>query len=104
MPRKWSNKDERQYEHILESNRERGLSSDRSKEIAARTVNKTRREEGRTPSKRTQGTSNPNTDLKSRSPPLLRKEELYNRAKQLHIAGRSRMTKRELAEAIRHRG
>ena len=49
-------KDERQYEHIKDSEQERGASEDRAKEIAARTVNKRRREEGRTPSKRTQGT------------------------------------------------
>jgi hypothetical protein len=67
----------------------------RAKEIAARTVNKDRREEGRTENKRTQGTGNPRTSLTERS-----KEELMNRAKQLHIAGRSRMTKTELVRAI----
>lgn len=44
----WSNKDERQYEHIKESATKRGQSTERAKEIAARTVNKKRREEGRT--------------------------------------------------------
>ena len=48
MPRKaWSNKDERQYEHIKESEEEKGESTKRAKEIAARTVNKKRRSEGR---------------------------------------------------------
>jgi plasmid stabilization system protein ParE len=56
----WSDKDERKYEHIKDSSRERGVSEDRAKEIAARTVNKDRREEGRTPNRRTQGTGNPN--------------------------------------------
>ena len=36
------------YEHVKESEEERGRGEDRSKEIAARTVNKQRRQEGRT--------------------------------------------------------
>jgi plasmid stabilization system protein ParE len=50
-PKAWSNKDERQYEHIKESSKKRGRSAKRAKEIAARTVNKRRRQEGRTQSK-----------------------------------------------------
>lgn len=52
MPKSWSRKDERKYEHIKESGEARGLSARRAKEIAARTVNKGRREEGRTRKKR----------------------------------------------------
>jgi hypothetical protein len=52
MPRAWSNKDERQYEHIKESAGKRGRSSRRAKQIAAATVNKQRSEEGRTKSSR----------------------------------------------------
>jgi plasmid stabilization system protein ParE len=49
MPQKsWSDKRERQYEHIKESYEERGRSEDRAEEIAARTVNKTRAEHGET--------------------------------------------------------
>ncbi|WP_022802910.1 hypothetical protein [Deinococcus ficus] len=48
MPKNWSEKDERQYEHIKQSELERGESEERAEEIAARTVNKQRREEGRT--------------------------------------------------------
>lgn len=95
MPRGWTDKDERKYEHVKEGERKRGLPLRRAKEIAARTVNKERREEGRTQNKRTQGTGNPNTALTER-----RKEELMNRAKKLHITGRSRMTKTELVRAI----
>ena len=51
MPRLWSNKDERQYEHIKEGYESRGQSG-RAKEIAARTVNKERKQEGRTKSPR----------------------------------------------------
>jgi hypothetical protein len=48
MPQAWSNKDERQYEHIKASEKKEGRSTKRAKEIAARTVNKKRKKEGRT--------------------------------------------------------
>lgn len=47
MPqRAWSDKRERQYEHIKDSERKQGRSLKRAKEIAARTVNKQRAESG----------------------------------------------------------
>ncbi|HEV8489501.1 MAG TPA: hypothetical protein VGQ58_06905 [Candidatus Limnocylindrales bacterium] len=46
MPKAWSDKRERQYEHIKESYEERGRSEDKAEEIAARTVNKERAEAG----------------------------------------------------------
>ena len=98
MPKSWSNRDERQYEHIKESSRERGKSEDRAEEIAARTVNKQRREEGRTQNKRTSGTGNPNRGYEARS-----KDELYNIAKDRNIEGRSGMSKDELVRALRKR-
>lgn len=97
MPKAWSNKDERQYEHVKDSALDRGRSPDRAKEIAARTVNKQRRSEGRTPNRTTQGTGNPNVSLADRS-----KQELLNRARELDVKGRSRMRKDELIAAIRH--
>ena len=96
MPRGWSDKDERQYEHVKESSKKRGVKTGRAKEIAARTVNKQRREESRTPNRSTQGTGNPTRGLEDRS-----KQELYNRARQLDISGRSKMSKQELVRAIR---
>jgi len=48
MPKSWSDKDERQYEHVKESEKEQGRSEERAKEIAARTVNKQWAKEGRT--------------------------------------------------------
>lgn len=48
MPKAWSNKDERQYEHIKESAQKSGRSTKRAKQIAAATVNKERASEGRT--------------------------------------------------------
>lgn len=96
MPEAWSDKDERQYESIKEQQQKRGESTKRAKEIAARTVNKRRREEGRTPNKSTQGTGNPRRSLEDRT-----KDELYNRARDLGIEGRSKMSKSELVSAIR---
>ena len=51
MPKEWSDKRERQYEHIKESYRERGVSANEAEERAARTVNKERKEEGETKKK-----------------------------------------------------
>lgn len=94
----WTKKDERQYEHIKESNQERGVPTKRAKEIAARTVNKSRREHDKTPNQRTQGTGNPNTSLDDRS-----KQELYNMAQEMNISGRSKMSKSDLVKAIRQK-
>lgn len=98
MPQ-WTDKDERQYEHIKESQLQRGKSEDAAQEVAARTVNKQRREEGRTPNKTTQGTGNPNKSLEDRTV-----DELRNRAAELNIPGRSKMKKAELVAAIRKSG
>jgi plasmid stabilization system protein ParE len=96
MPKAWSAKDERKYEHIKESAGKRGKSAARAKEIAARTVNKGRRKEGRTPNKSTQGTGNPSKSLEDRT-----RKELYNRARQLGVEGRSKMSKSELVRAVK---
>lgn len=92
----WSDKDERQYEHVKESELERGKSEEKAEEIAARTVNKQRQAEGRTENATPGGTGNPNTPLDERT-----RQELYNRAQELEIEGRSEMTKDELVAAIR---
>lgn len=96
MPKAWSKKDERQYEHVRDSELERGKSEKLAKEIAGRTVNKQRRREGRTPNKTTQGTGNPNRSLQERTV-----DELRNTASQMKIKGRSKMKKNELIKAIR---
>lgn len=45
------------------------------------------------------GTGNPNRRASERS-----RDELYNRATELNIRGRSNMTKAELVEAVSRRG
>lgn len=94
----WSDKDERQYEHVKDSVLDQGKSEDTAKEIAARTVNKQRRKEGRTPNTTTQGTGNPQSSLGERTV-----KELRNLASELNIDGRSKMAKDELIEAIREK-
>jgi plasmid stabilization system protein ParE len=102
MPQQaWSRKDERKYAHIKESAKESGASTKRAKEIAARTVNRDRRLESRTKSgrKTTTGTGSPTTSLEDRTV-----DELYNRARELDIGGRSKMSKQQLVAAIRSEG
>ncbi|HEV8516788.1 MAG TPA: hypothetical protein VGQ47_04005 [Candidatus Limnocylindrales bacterium] len=58
MPQEaWSDKRERQYEHIKESYKDRGVSTEEAKERAARTVNKERSEKGETKSSRSRSRS-----------------------------------------------
>jgi plasmid stabilization system protein ParE len=53
MPQKaWTDKRERQYEHIKESYEDRGVGEDEAEERAARTVNKERSEHGETKAQR----------------------------------------------------
>lgn len=96
MPAAWTDKDERQYKKIKKSATDRGKSEERAEEIAARTVNKQRRKEGRTPQAKTQGTGNPNERLEDRTV-----DELRNLAAKKEISGRSKMKKSELVSALR---
>jgi hypothetical protein len=110
MPqRAWSNKRERQYEHIKEGAKKRGASTKRAKEIAARTVNKERARTGEARS--SSGLSR--TDLSSGRRGGIRsgtrrstgrtKEQLYNEAKRMKIPGRSKMNKAQLQRAVDRR-
>jgi hypothetical protein len=105
-PRAWSNKRERQYEHIKESAKDRGTSTKRAKEIAARTVNKERARKGEARERSRSSTrdisSGRRGGLRSgRSGPRGRtRDQLYNEAKNLGVEGRSRMNKRQLQAAV----
>src|SRR3954470_6228260 len=106
MPqRAWSNKRERQYDHIKEGLEERGRPEDVAEEIAARTVNKERARAGEaTPASRTSVediSSGRRGGLRShRGPGGRTRDQLYEEAKHKHIKGRSKMTKAELERAV----
>ena len=105
MPRSWSDKRERQYEHIKEGLEDRGRSEDTAEEIAARTVNKERARAGesRTASKTsTQDISSGRRGgLRShRGPGGRTKAQLYEEARRKHVKGRSTMSKAELEKAV----
>ena len=107
MPQQaWSDKRERQYEHIKESERKQGASPRRAKEIAARTVNKERarsgeaRESSRLSRKDMSSGRRGGQRSGTRGPKGRTKEQLYNEAKRMGISGRSRMNKQQLQRAV----
>ena len=103
---KSSSKRARQYEHVKESQRERGVSLKRAEEIAARTVNKERARSGesRTRSKSSVSdiSSGRRGGLRSGKPgPRGRtRDQLYEEARKMGIEGRSSMTKAQLQRAV----
>ncbi len=106
MPQQaWSNKRERQYEHIKEGVLERGESEDTAEEIAARTVNKERARAGEARESSRTSTD----DISSGRRGGLRshrgaggrtRDQLYNEAKAKNIKGRSKMNKAQLERAV----
>ena len=106
MPQKaWNTKRERQYEHITEGLRERGTGAAKAEEIAARTVNKERARSGEA----RQNSRTSVQDISSGRRGGLRShkgsggrtyDQLYNKAKQKGIDGRSKMTKAQLERAL----
>jgi plasmid stabilization system protein ParE len=106
MPQQaWSPKRERQYKHVKDSVKKRGVSEDKAEEIAARTVNKERAQAGeaRTSSRlsRTDMSASRRGGLRSHSGAGGRtRDQLYEEAKRKNIKGRSRMTKAELERAV----
>jgi hypothetical protein len=110
MPQKaWSDKRERQYEHIKESELDQGRSTKRAKEIAARTVNKERARSGEaresSRSSRQDMSSGRRGGQRSGTnrPKGRTKEQLYNEAKRMNISGRSGMNKQQLQRAVDRR-
>jgi hypothetical protein len=110
MPQKaWSNKRERQYDHIEEGLEKRGTPKKKAKEIAARTVNKERARKGEAKTSSRTSTRDMSSGrrggLRSGTdrPKGRTKEQLYNEAKGMNIAGRSRMNKAQLQRAVDRR-
>ena len=106
MPRQWTEKQERKYQHIVESEKDQGESTKRAKEIAARTVNKERARKGQADTASRTSThdisSSRRGGLRSGRPgPRGRtRDQLYNEARQKGIEGRSKMTKAQLQRAV----
>src|SRR5438067_10612640 len=101
----WSPKRERQYEHIKGSLEERGTGEDKAEEIAARTVNKERARSGEAKRSsrlsRSDVSSGRRGGLRShRGPGGRTRDQLYEEAKDLNIAGRSKMNKAQLQRAV----
>jgi hypothetical protein len=106
MPQQaWNRKRERQYQHIKESQEERGVPEGTAKEIAARTVNKERARAGEA----SQASRASTNDISSGRRGGLRshrgaggrtRDQLYEEAKRRGISGRSKMSKRELEDAV----
>ena len=106
MPqRAWSDKRERQYEHIKEGLRERGESEDTAEEIAARTVNKERARAGEAKESSRTSTDDVSSGRRGglrshRGPGGRTRDQLYNEAREKNIPGRSKMSKAELERAV----
>jgi hypothetical protein len=105
MPRAWSAKRERQYEHIKEGLVEHGRPEGKAEEIAARTVNKERARAGEAKESsrlsKTDMSSSRRGGLRSHSGSGGRtKDQLYNEAKRMNVEGRSSMNKAELERAV----
>lgn len=108
MPQQaWNAKRERQYEHVKDSQKDRGASEGRAEEIAARVVNKNRAQSGE--ARRASKTSTEDVSPQHRGgkrsgnrqgPGGPTKDQLYNEAKQRGISGRSKMTKKQLQNAL----
>ena len=96
----------RQYEHIKESAKEQGASTDRAEEIAARTVNKERARSGEARTRSRTSTRDISSGRRggvrsgTRRPKGRTKEQLYDEAKRLNVKGRSKMSKAQLQRAV----
>ncbi|MEV8098255.1 plasmid stabilization protein [Kitasatospora sp. NPDC085879] len=105
MPAGSSKKRERQYEHIKDSALDRGESEKRAEEIAARTVNKERARHGESKTASRSSIQDMSSSRRggqrshsgAQGPTY---DQLYNEARQRNIHGRSKMNKKQLANAL----
>jgi hypothetical protein len=105
MPKAWSEKRERQYEHIKDGLEDRGTSEGKGEEIAARTVNKERARSGEAK----QASRVSTDDISSSRRGGLRshegaggrtRDQLYEEARRKGVEGRSKMNKAQLQRAV----
>src|SRR6267378_2789441 len=107
MPqRAWSDKRERQYDHIKEGVLDRGEDEDTAEEIAARTVNKERAQAGEAKESSRTSTEDISSGRRGglrshRGPGGRTRDQLYNEATEKGIEGRSKMNKAELKDVGR---
>jgi hypothetical protein len=96
----------RQYEHVVESEKQQGRSTKRAKEIAARTVNKERARSGEARTRSRTSTEDISSGRRgglrsgTSGPKGRTRDQLYNEARQLGIDGRSKMNKEQLRRAV----
>jgi plasmid stabilization system protein ParE len=106
MPtRSWSDKRERQYEHIKDGLLDRGETEDTAEEIAARTVNKERARKGESQTASRTSTEDISAGRRGglrshRGAGGRTKEQLYAEAKRKGVKGRSKMNKAQLQRAV----
>jgi hypothetical protein len=98
-----------QYEHIKESQRERGAGEARAEEIAARTVNKERARSGESRTCSRTSTQDMSSSRRggqrsgTNRPKGRTRDQLYNEARKLGVEGRLKMNKAQLQRAVDRR-
>ena len=106
MPKEWSAKRERQYEHIKASAKRQGKPTKTAKRVAAATVNKERARKGEAKSASRSSTRDMSSGQRggqrsgTNRPKGRTKEQLYNEAKRRGVEGRSTMSKDQLQKAL----
>lgn len=105
MPKAWSSKRERQFEHVKESLEDQGRDEQTAEQIAARTVNKERARAGESEEASATSTEDISSGRRGglrsgKGPGGRTKAQLYEDAKRQGIEGRSSMSKAELERAV----
>jgi hypothetical protein len=96
----------RQYEHIKDSQLDRGASENRAEEIAARTVNKERARSGESRQRSKTSTNDMSSSRRggqrsgTNRPKGRTRDQLYAEARKLGVEGRSNMNKSQLQHAV----
>jgi hypothetical protein len=110
MPKEWTAKQERKYEHIKDSAKDQGKSTKTAKRIAAATVNKERAQKGQSKTASKSSTNDMSSSKRggqrsgTNRPKGRTKEQLYNEAKRRGIEGRSSMNKAQLERGLKRKG